>query len=93
VDATGRDWRRRVIFYVELVNRTDSRDNEAVKVDAPDIEKARTAAQCVADARGGVSVGRAVSARVKKIGNKVLLTHLRSIAGRTIKWAKWMQYL
>lgn len=77
-----------MIFYIELVNGSDRRDNEAVKVNAPDMIKAKKVAMRRAKARGNMSLGRAVQGRGE---DRQLVRHLRRISDTTEKRESWME--
>lgn len=76
-----------MIWYIHLQNKTDRRDDEAIKVDAPDRTKALTVARQHCGTR--FTVGSVVRARCSRASDREFLQHLRAMCTKTAKWSKW----
>jgi|APIni6443716594_1056825.scaffolds.fasta_scaffold00117_15 hypothetical protein len=83
-----------MIFYAEIENWTDRRDNDAIKIVAPGLKEAKYVAKRFAECRGGVSVGQVIPGSSKDKDDKRMLRYLRSVfGGRVEKWSPWMKGL
>lgn len=76
-----------MIWYVELQNTTDRRDDEALRVDAPNRARALEAARICSGNR--FTVGQVVRARCTRESDRRYLQHLRAMTTRSVKWGKY----